>query len=255
MNPMDMPVGTPSTDTAIGIASNAEETTWVQRTRLSRGTRVLSRIAASTVFLCTAATALAQVTAAGVVDRPTLRAFVERANAHSKAAVSNATDQGAFGFFDREFRHVGPWRHGSIYLAVLDAEGADRGRFLFHATRSDLEGENVWDFEDKNGVLVTQEFVAKAGRDFVEYYFDDPSVVGDEEEGSFKIGYADNLEIRGHRYLIISGYYPATSIAIAPPLVLLLQAAPLAAGGGYLHSRRRGLTGLGSCRGPMSSRA
>lgn len=202
------------------------------------GAPLLWSVAGTLALLGAAGTVLAQVTAAEVVDRPTLRAFVERARAHAQAAVSDATEQEAFDFFDREFRPAGAWRHGSIYLVVLDAAGVDRGNALFHATRPDLEGQNLWNHKDKNGLLITQEVIANAGRDFVEYYFDDPDIVGDEEDGSFKVTFAENLYIGGHRYVINSGFYPATGVPVAPPLALLLLALLLGAGGTYLRWRR-----------------
>ena len=119
-----------------------------------------------------------------------------------------------------------------IYLVFLNAEGADRGTILFHATRPDLEGSNLWNSEDKNGVRIAQELIANAGRNFVEYYFDNPAVVGDEEEGSLKVAYPENLRIGGHRYVINCGFYPAT-VPVAPPFALLLLALVLGAGGAY----------------------
>lgn len=236
MHPRDTPMAAPSTNRAAPLTGTAGPAS-TRRSERPPGALLLWWVAGMVALLGTAGTARAQVTAADVVDRPSLRAFVERARAHAAAAVSDATEQGAFDFFEREFRPAGPWRHGSIYLAVNDAEGADRGRLLFHATRPDLEGRNMWSFEDKNGVLVTQELIARAGRDFVEYYFDDPGVVGDEEDGSFKVAYADILHIAGHRYIITSGFYPATGVPIAPPFVLLLLALLLGAGG-HLYLRR-----------------
>jgi hypothetical protein len=92
----------------------------------------------------------------------------------------------------------------------------------------------MWNFRDKNGLLVLQEIIARAGRDFVEYYFDDPTVSGDEEDGSFKVGYWDEFVTGGCTLLITSGFYPQREVPIAPPLVQLLLAILLAGGGAYL---------------------
>ena len=191
------------------------------------------------VLTGTVGAAFAQVTAAEVVNRPRLRAFVERARAHAEASLPNATDQQAYAFFDREFRPAGRWKHGSVYLSVNKSAGADRGDLLFHATRPDLEGGNFWNFRDKTGLLVFQELVANAGRDFVEYYFDDPTIAGDEEDGSFKVGYGEEFLIGSQRFIITSGFYPASAVPLAPPLAHLLLAMLLAGGGAYLRWRTK----------------
>ena len=226
------PMNTPSASPARRTVAHARQAGSTPRSRRRLRTLVLSSVIATAAFAGAPETAWAHATAADVVSRSTLRAFVERARAHAQAAVSNATEQEAFDFFDREFRPAGQWRHGSIYLVVLNAEGADRGTILFHAARPDLEGSNLWNSEDKNGVRIAQELIANAGRNFVEYYFDNPAVVGDEEEGSLKVAYPENLRIGGHRYVINCGFYPAT-VPVAPPFALLLLALVLGAGGAY----------------------
>ena len=183
--------------------------------------------------------ALAQVTASDVVDRPSLRAFVERAQAASEASISQATEQEAYEFFEREFRPEGQWRQGSIYLGVILAEGTDRGASFFHAVSPDLEGQNLWELEDKNGVLIVQELIAKAGKDFLEYYYDNPDVIGDEDEGSLKVSWGEELSIAGRKFVIGCGFYPATSVPVAPPLAQLVLATLLVAGGAYLRRRSR----------------
>ena len=183
--------------------------------------------------------ALAQVTAGDVVDRESLRAFVERARDHAEASISSLAEQEAYAFFDREFRPEGEWRRGSIYLGVILADGADRGTSLFHAVNPDLEGQNLWDLTDKNGVFIVRELTAKAGVEFVEYYFDNPDVIGDEEEGSLKVAWAEKLTIAGRTFTIGSGFYPATPVPVAPPLAQLALAVLLAAGGAHLRRRRQ----------------
>ncbi|MCY4097934.1 MAG: cache domain-containing protein [Rhodospirillales bacterium] len=203
----------------------------------------MHRIAVSRTLSCALGTvilggtlngAFAQVTAADVVDRSSLRAFVQHARAEAETSVAGGTEREAYIFFDREFRPRGRWRHGAVYLAVNISAGADRGHLLFHATRPDLEGRNMWNFRDRNGLLVLQEIIARAGRDFVEYYFDDPTVSGDEEDGSFKVGYGEQFVAGGRTLLITSGFYPEREVPIAPPLAQLLLAMLLAGGGAYL---------------------
>ena len=62
------------------------------------------------LFASAGAPALAQVTAADVVDKPTLQAFVERAHAHAETSLADATEEEAYEFFYREFRPEGEWR-------------------------------------------------------------------------------------------------------------------------------------------------
>ena len=146
-----------------------------------------------------------EVTAADVVDRETLRAFVHG----TRETYSNALEQ--FGIEEllphQDIFRVegGPWRHGSIYFFLFTTEGhvifhgADRARELRDAT--------LW--EDVNGVRVAQELikVAQAGGGFVEYYFDDPAVTGDEDIGSPKVGYAELFTFQSREYVLGAGFY------------------------------------------------
>ena len=145
----------------------------------------------------------------------------------------------AYEFFDREFRPEGEWRQGPIYFAVVLAEGADRGTTFFHAVQPDLERQNLWNLEDKNGLLIVQELIANAGKNFVEYYFDNPDVIGDEDEGSLKVSWGEELTIMGRKFIILSGFYPATAVPVMPPLAQLLLAVILTAGGACLRRRQR----------------
>lgn len=159
----------------------------------------------------TAPSPLTQVAAGDVADRSSLRAFVESARTESVVATADATEQEAFDFFDREFRPEGHWRQGSVYLVVVKVESAGRAISFFHGPITDLEGQNIWFIQDKNGVFITREFIRRAdeGGGFVEYYFDNPDVAGDEEDGSFKVGYAAApFYIEGTKFVVTSGFYP-----------------------------------------------
>ena len=178
------------------------------------------------------------MTAADVLDRPSLR--VERARAHAEASLDGANEHEAYEFFDREFRLEGEWREGPIYTGVILAEGTDRGTSFLHAVAPDLEGQNLWDLQDKHGIYIVRELIAKAGTDFVEHYYDNPDVTGDEDEGSLKLAWAEVLTIAGRKFTIGSGFYPATAVPIIPPqFSALLLAFLVAAGGAHLRQRRR----------------
>ena len=185
-------------------------------------------------FLGAVTPSLAQTTASDVMDRASLKSFVERAAALTESKVSNADD--AYDFFDGTFRPTGEWNLGSIYIYVFNTQGVMR----FHGANQSLEGRSLYDNRDTNGVYYVRELIAaaQAGGDFVEYLFDHPDVMGDEEEGSPKVGYAELPNLSGERLIIGSGYYPAVSTPIAPPLALLALAT-LLAGGAYRRWRQR----------------
>ena len=81
-----------------------------------------------------------------------------------------------------------------------------------------LEGRNLYDLEDSNGVKIMQQILAAAaeGGGYVEYLWDDPAVAGDEETGSPKVGYAVPYTALGEEFILGSGFYPGSaSTAVA----------------------------------------
>ena len=140
------------------------------------------------------------ITAAAVVGRETLEAFVLRA----KEMLEALTAEEILASFET-FRSEGEWKSGSIYLFVSDLQG----NMLFHGADPSLEGQNLIDLEDLNGVKVTQELLAQVanGGGFVEYLWDDPTIEGDEDRSSPKVGYAAPLSILGQEFAIGAGFY------------------------------------------------
>ncbi len=67
------------------------------------------------------------------------------------------------------------------------------------------------EMEDRNGVKFIREImpVGVAGGGYVEYYWDNPAVEGDEVTGSRKIGYAEGFRLRegGQVFIVGSGIY------------------------------------------------
>ncbi len=143
------------------------------------------------------------ITAADVVDRETLKAFVLRA----KEMLEALTAEEILAALET-FRSEGEWKSGSIYLFVSDLQG----NMIFHGEDQSLEGQNLIDLEDLNGVKITQELLAQVanGGGFVEYLWDDPLIEGDEDRSSPKVGYAAPLSILGQEFGIASGFYPNT---------------------------------------------
>ena len=158
------------------------------------------------------------ITASDVVDRETLKAFVRVAVEWTREAI------GEFGVdlltLLEEFRRQGGyWRQGSTYLYVMTEEGY----VIFHGARPDQEGHIQIERQDRNGVRFVKQLIdaAASGGGYAEYYWDDPSVVGDEEIGSAKVGYAqaftapDDIPIyAGQTVVIGSGFYKGNQTAL-----------------------------------------
>lgn len=148
-----------------------------------------------------------QITANQVKDRATLKTFVqEAAKGYLKALETQSPEQ-----VEQAFREDGGyWRSGDIYIWIASREGL----ILFHAGNMSLEGQNLYDNVDLNGVKYVQELIkaADAGGGYVEYLFDNPLVEGDEESGSPKVGYTELITIpyqnNGQPSVIGSGIYP-----------------------------------------------
>lgn len=150
-----------------------------------------------------------QIRADEVVDRETLRRFVEEAVRIASTEIASADE--AYTWFEANFRPEGQWRQGEIYLYVIDLNGVS----VFNAATPELEGTDLSDFTDVEGVRVNEELIAAAaaGGGFVEYLWPNPAVEGDEETGSPKLGYAALLSIGDLDLVLGSGIYPPVTAA------------------------------------------
>ncbi len=159
------------------------------------------------------------ITAKDVVDRETLKAFVEEAwkfvFALHQTRDLTASSKARIALRDPN----GPWRHGSVYLYILDRisniiffHGAFPDRFEFKplipTVRDVVTGEFVLP-----QVIAAATSSPEGG--FVEYYFDDPNDDTDRADIP-KVGYAREFtgtikEVDGTtfqlRYIIGSGFY------------------------------------------------
>ena len=149
------------------------------------------------------------VTASQVVDRETLIAFVEEAAKVYQGAVQSEGYSAITGIRNAFREEGGDWKSGSIYLWVVSGGGI----ILFHATEPFREGRPTdLTRTDINGVRFAEELLEGArreGRKFLRYYYDDPTVEGDEDTGSPKLGYAVSFPVPNseQKAVIGSGIY------------------------------------------------
>jgi len=159
------------------------------------------------------------VTAADVVDRATLKAFVEEAGNHFIELVKTG-DPADLSKARTAMRDPnGPWRHGSVYIYVLNLRSKT---ILFHAAFPDR-------FENRpliatqrdavTGELILPQVIeaakSKPEGGFVEYYFDDPT--DDTDNANIpKVGYARKFDRQLPRrdgstaelsFIVGSGFY------------------------------------------------
>ncbi|MDE2789698.1 MAG: autotransporter domain-containing protein [Paracoccaceae bacterium] len=133
------------------------------------------------------------VTARDVVDRESLKAFVTQAGNYmleiQRSGDAAAASKARIALRDPN----GPWRHGSVYLYVLDTV---TNIITFHAAFPDRFEHRplVPTVRDAvTGEFILPQVIAAAKSDpeggFVEYYFDDPADDTDSAEIP-KVGYA-----------------------------------------------------------------
>ena len=152
------------------------------------------------------------VTAAEVVDKETLVAFVDAAAAAYGRAYESE-NQGNIMATRNAFREKdGHWRAGSVYLWIVGSEGMT----ILHATEQYREGKPTdMDRVDSKGLPFPKLLIGgalKNGKQFLEYHYDNPDISGDEETGSPKFGYAVtfNAPNSDQKVVIGSGIYPKT---------------------------------------------
>ncbi len=170
------------------------------------------------------------VTAADVVDRETLKAFVTQAGEaflnQQKGGDLTATSKARVALRDPN----GPWRHGSVYLYVLDLT---TNIVLFHGAFPDLFELRPLVGIARDGItgeLILPQVLAAAmsGPEggFVEYFYDDPTDDTDSADVP-KVGYARQFTGERERedgttlpinFVVGSGFYMrAPDIAATDP--------------------------------------
>ena len=158
------------------------------------------------------------VTASQVVDRETLITFVEEAARVYREAVLSEGYSALTGIRNAFRVEGGDWKSGSIYLWVVSGAGI----ILFHATEPFREGkETDLTRTDINGVKFAEELIGGArreGQKFVRYYYNDPTIEGDEDTGSPKLGYAVSFSVPNsdQKAVVGSGIYLGGQTNVAP---------------------------------------
>ncbi len=165
------------------------------------------------------------VTAANVVDRSTLKAFVTEAGNYflrlQATGGREAISKAKVALRDPN----GPWRHGSVYVYVLDLNsniilfhGAFPDRFelrpLVPTVRDAVTGEFVQ-------TQVIEAATSSPDGGFVEYHFDDPSDDTDSADIP-KVGYAREFRYRRadgslspNSVIVGSGFYLSSPEVVA----------------------------------------
>lgn len=161
---------------------------------------------------------LPEVSAADVVDRETLRQFVHGAVDWVIEVVGQVG-------FERgsEWKTVmredgGHFRSGPVYLFVFTPQGY----VIFHGADPWREGRTALDNTDFQGRPFVRDVIAVAqgGGGFVEYFWDDPTVLGDEDTGSPKVSYAVSITsdfpvFQDIEFIVGAGFYRNFSTAEA----------------------------------------
>ena len=161
------------------------------------------------------------ITARDVVDRATLKAFVTQAGEYfveiQESGDLAAAQQARIALRDPN----GPWRHGSVYVAVMDP---DSRIILFHGAfpdRFELRQGGI-SRDVVTGELIVDQLIAAANSGpeggFWQYHFDNPADDSDSADVP-KVGYArlftGNLPAPGGgtrpiRFIVNSGFYLST---------------------------------------------
>ncbi len=163
------------------------------------------------------------VTARDVVDRGTLKAFVEEAMTYFRAAYESGGIS-AISKVRTAFRDPnGPWRHGSVYLYILDRTS---NTILLHGAfpnRFELQPLVATVRDVVSGHLVLPQVIEAAKGNpeggFVQYFFDDPTDHTDSADIP-KVGYAREFAVELQRpdgstvsadIIVGSGFYGRAS--------------------------------------------
>ena len=171
------------------------------------------------------------VSARDVVDRETLKAFVTEAGEYCLELRKTGNFPGGIARIALRDPN-GPWRHGSVYLYVLDTTSNIIQIHAAFPNRYELRPLIATVRDAVTGELILPQVIEAAKSDpeggFVEYYFDDPNDDTDSADIP-KVGYAREFktktELGGrvvpYNFIIGSGFYGrAAEVATGPSTVV-----------------------------------
>ena len=176
-------------------------------------------------------------TASEVVDKATLKAFVEGA----KVAAQAVSDPNDVTPFINSLSEEGMWKHGNLFLILMQPDGT----VYAHGGDTSVNTENIFHVTDDKGNTVVQDLIAAAnmGGGHVDYYWDDPNQEDDEDET--KPAYATSYAagITGTTVIMVGGFYQDVSDAAVLPIdpSIIPVPAVTAAGVPVSRSNRYGL--------------
>ena len=161
---------------------------------------------------------LPEVTAADVVDRESLQAFVQGSVTWLSDLIGQVGFERANEWKALLREEGGAFKSGPVYLFIFTPEGY----VIFHGADAWREGRLVIDNTDFQGRPFVRDVIAVAqgGGGFIEYFWDDPTVRGDEDTGTPKVSYAVSLRsdqpvFQGVEFIVGAGFYRNFSTAEA----------------------------------------
>ena len=161
---------------------------------------------------------LPALSAADVVDRETLKQFVEGSVGWLTELVGQVGFERANEWKTVMREDGGHFRSGPVYLFVFTPQGY----VIFHGADPWREGRTALDNTDFQGRPFVRDVIAVAqgGGGFVEYFWDDPTVEGDEDTGSPKVSYAVSITsdlpvFQDIEFIVGAGFYRNFSTAEA----------------------------------------
>ncbi len=173
------------------------------------------------------------VTARDVVDRETLKAFVTAAGEYCIELRKTGNFPGGIARIALRDPN-GPWRHGSVYIYVLDTTSNVIQIHAAFPNRYELRPLIATVRDAVTGELILPQVIEAAKSDpeggFVEYYFDDPNDDTDSADIP-KVGYAREFktqtELGGrvvpYNFIVGSGFYgraPADVVTTDPSTIV-----------------------------------
>jgi len=167
------------------------------------------------------------ITAEEVVDRESLKAFVKEAGKFITELLQSgdpaASGKAFLALRDRD----GPWRHGSVYLYVLDNVSRAITLHAAFPDRFELRPLTPTFRDVRTGEFILPQVIAAAESSaeggFVQYYFDDPTdhtdsadipKVGYAREFAFSVPGRDGTEVP-FNFIVGSGFYLSDPKVIA----------------------------------------